>query len=47
MSTKESKFYVLNFIDTRIILTPRVMKTYIPKSYKEGKWEGRRSVERL
>ena len=28
-------------------LTPRVKKTLIQKSYKEGKWEGRRCVQGL
>ena len=40
MSRKESKFYVINFIEPRIIflkkkiLTPRVMKTHIQKLCK-------------
>ena len=40
MSRKESKFYVINFIEPRIIflkkklLTPRAMKTYIQKLCK-------------
>ena len=53
MSRKESKFYVISFIDPRIIilkkkkLTPRAMKTHIQISYKESKWEGRRCVQGL
>ena len=49
---KESKFYVINFMDPRIIfftkkiLTPGAMKTYIQKSYKESKWEGRKMCAR-
>ena len=43
MSRKESKFYVINFIDPRIIffkkkiLTAREMKMHIHISYKEDK----------
>ena len=53
MSRKESKFYVINFIDPQFyflflkkeILTPRAMKTHIQISYKERKLEGRRCMQ--
>ena len=51
MSRKESKFYVINFIDPHIsffkkkILTPRAMKTHIQVPYKESKSEKRRCVQ--
>ena len=52
MSRKESKFYVISFIDPRIIflkkkLTPCAMKTHIQILYKESKLEGRRCVQEL
>ena len=51
MSRKETKFYVINFIDPRIfflkkkILTLHAMKTHFQMSYKESKSEGRRCVK--
>ena len=53
MSRKESKFYVINFIDPRIIffkkkiLTPRAMKTHTQILHNESKSEGRRCVQGL
>ena len=53
MSRKESEFYVIIFINLRIIsfkkriLAPRVMRTHIQKSNKEVKWEGRACVQGL
>ena len=53
MSRKESKFYVINFIDPwtiffkKKVLTPRSMKTHIQTLYKESKSEGRRFVQGL
>ena len=52
MSWKKYKFYVINFIDSRIIcflkkLTPRAMKTHIQISYKEIKSKGRSYVQGL
>ena len=53
MSRKESKFYVINFIDPwtifflKKVLTPRSMKTHIQTLYKESKSEGRRCVQGL
>ena len=53
MSKKESKFYVIIFINSQIIffqkkiLTPRAMKTHIQKSNKDVKWEGGRCVQGL
>ena len=51
MSRKESKFYVINFIDSWIIffffkkkLIPRAMKTHIQISDKEGTLEGRKEM---
>ena len=53
MSRKESKFYVINFIDPWIIffflkkkkkLIPRAMKTHIQISDKEGTLEGRKEM---
>ena len=47
---RKSKFYVINFMDPRIIfftkkiLTLCAMKTHIQKSYKESKWEGKKIV---
>ena len=51
MSRIDSKFYVINFIYSRIIffkikfLTPRTMKTHIQILYKESKSEGRRCMQ--
>ena len=51
MSRKESKFYVIKFIDPQIIflenkiLTPRVMQTHIQESCKEDKWKRRECIK--
>ena len=53
MSRKKSKFYLINFIDPRIIFskrkfqTSRETRTHIQILYKEGKSKGRRCVQGL
>ena len=52
MPRKESKFYVINLIDPRIIFSKRnfntrVMKMHMQRSYKGGEWDRRIFVQGL